>query len=77
MSKRMSLAEFNKQIVWLDEEEAAERMRKDLAGMRVESNPYEPVADTQATRSLIPQGTTNTLGEHDPQLRRELRHSVF
>lgn len=76
MARRMSLVDYAKQIVWFSEEEAAERIKKDLAAMSSGGNHYVPVADTTSHRSLIPPGTTNTLGEHDPQLRREL-HSVF
>ena len=75
----MSLADYEKQIVKMSKTEAAARIKKDLAAMTANRTgpTYEPVADTQAIRSLISQGTTNTLGEHDPQLRREIHQSGF
>lgn len=75
--KKMSLEEFARNIKWPDEEECARRAKIDLERIRrKDSNPYEPVPDTTSHRSLISQDTTNTLGEHNPELWRQIYQGV-
>ena len=73
MSKRMSLEEYEKQIEWFTKEEAARRIKKDLLAMRSEQiKTFQAVADNTWPRFIAGTGDTNTLGEHDPVLRKEI-----